>query len=323
MTGLFRGGSLVAGRRVPGTRLGDYLAVATLMRRHAGRRIDEVLPCRGLLWEKFLRPVLVAALTRRRRRPRPILPGAVMRETFAKGGRRIRPRVAHAQSGRRLRRSGAAAPAPMRRGDPLRPPAARPEARRRQGDRPDFDDGEESLGAGGPRDPRGAALDGAGAAARLTAPDAFRAIVNAHFRSSRPPARPLHRGPDRRHRGMGLRLPRPALGHGQRRRPSGGHGYARTLAALLWRDVAAVHRPRRSAAALPHRQGEARHLRRDAGAGCTAAARARRAGEPVPRRRLDRDRAAGDDRGRAALGRNGSRAALGMPEQSNDAVDDR
>jgi phytoene dehydrogenase-like protein len=86
--------TLAAGRRVPGTRLGDYLAVATLMRRHPGRRIDEVLPCHGLLWEKFLRPVLVSALNTAPEEGSADLAGAVMRETFAKGGSRIRPRVA-------------------------------------------------------------------------------------------------------------------------------------------------------------------------------------------------------------------------------------
>jgi squalene-associated FAD-dependent desaturase len=86
--------TLVAARRVPGTRLGDYLAVATLMRRHPGRRIDEVLPCRGLLWEKFLRPLLVSILNTAPEEASADLAGAVMRETLAKGGGSIQPRVA-------------------------------------------------------------------------------------------------------------------------------------------------------------------------------------------------------------------------------------
>jgi len=85
---------LAAGRRVPGTRFGDYLAVATLMRRHAGRRIEEVLPCRGVLWEKFLRPLLVSILNTAPEEASADLAGAVMRETLAKGGGSIRPRVA-------------------------------------------------------------------------------------------------------------------------------------------------------------------------------------------------------------------------------------
>jgi len=53
-----------------------------------------VLPCRGLLWENFLRPVLVSALNTAPEEGSADLAGAVMRETFAKGGRSIRPRVA-------------------------------------------------------------------------------------------------------------------------------------------------------------------------------------------------------------------------------------
>ena len=85
---------LNADRRVPGTHLVDYLAIASLMLRHPGRRIDEVLPCRGPLWEKFLRPLLVSVLNTPPEEGSADLAGAVMRETFAKGGRSIYPRVA-------------------------------------------------------------------------------------------------------------------------------------------------------------------------------------------------------------------------------------
>jgi phytoene dehydrogenase-like protein len=57
-------------RRVPGTALRDYAALARLARRHPGKRIDEVLPCRGPLWERLLRPVLVSMLNTRRRKGR-------------------------------------------------------------------------------------------------------------------------------------------------------------------------------------------------------------------------------------------------------------
>jgi squalene-associated FAD-dependent desaturase len=85
---------LAAGRRVPGTSLGDYLALAALMRRHPGRRIDEVLPCRGRLWDKFLRPLLVSVLNTAPEEGSADLAGAVMRETFGKGGRAVHPRIA-------------------------------------------------------------------------------------------------------------------------------------------------------------------------------------------------------------------------------------
>src|SRR5215467_9602676 len=64
------------------------------MLRPPGRRIDEVLPCRGPLWECFLRPLLVSVLNTPPEEGAADLAGAVMRETFAKGGRSIYPRVA-------------------------------------------------------------------------------------------------------------------------------------------------------------------------------------------------------------------------------------
>jgi squalene-associated FAD-dependent desaturase len=85
---------LDANRRVPGTGLGEYVALASLMRRHPGRRIDEVLGCKGALWERFLRPLLVSVLNTPPEEGSADLAGAVMRETFAKGGRAIHPRVA-------------------------------------------------------------------------------------------------------------------------------------------------------------------------------------------------------------------------------------
>ena len=85
---------LLPTRRIPDTHLGDYLALATLMRRHPGRTVAEVLPCEGVLWQKFLRPLLVSVLNTPPEQGSADLVAAVMRETFAKGGRRIHPRVA-------------------------------------------------------------------------------------------------------------------------------------------------------------------------------------------------------------------------------------
>ena len=85
---------LAADRRVPDTAISDYLALATLMRRHRGQCIADVLPCRGVLWDKFLRPLLVSVLNTPPEEGSADLAGAVMRETFARGGRAIRPRIA-------------------------------------------------------------------------------------------------------------------------------------------------------------------------------------------------------------------------------------
>jgi squalene-associated FAD-dependent desaturase len=173
---------LDANRRVPGTGLGEYLALASLMRRHPGRRIDEVLGCKGALWERFLRPLLVSVLNTPPEEGSADLAGAVMRETFAKGGRSIYPRVATPSLAAafvdpaldRLRQSGV----DIRLGRRLA-------ALKLQDDKVvglTFTDGEQDLG---PRDsvilavPPWAAQE---LLPGLVAPDAFCAIVNAHFK---------------------------------------------------------------------------------------------------------------------------------------------
>ena len=81
-------------RRVPGTRIRDYLALASLMRGHPGRRMDEVIQCNGVFWDKFLRPIMVSALNTAPEEATADLAGAVMRETLAKGGRHSRALLA-------------------------------------------------------------------------------------------------------------------------------------------------------------------------------------------------------------------------------------
>ena len=70
---------------MPDTAISDYLALATLMRRHRGQCIADVLPCRGVLWDKFLRPLLVSVLNTPPEEGAADLAGAVIRETFARG----------------------------------------------------------------------------------------------------------------------------------------------------------------------------------------------------------------------------------------------
>ncbi len=182
---------MAAGRRVPDTHLGDYLAVATLMRRHPGRRIGEVLSCRGVLWEKFLRPLLVSILNTAPEEASADLAGAVMRETLAKGGGSIRPRVAMPSLNeafvepalQRLRQAGAEIRFGRRLG------ALKLQDGRVSG--LTFVDGEEALGpnervilAVPPWTAQELLPD-------LVVPDAFCAIVNAHFKIVPPAGAPL------------------------------------------------------------------------------------------------------------------------------------
>ena len=148
-----------AARRVPGTHVRDYLVLLTLMRRHPGRRIGEIVRRDTVLWEKFLRPVLLSALNTAPEEASADLAGAIVRETLAKGGRHMEPLVASPKSRRRLRRSGNRSVARRRRGHPAGPLAARRQVRRRTGGRVGLRRGRRDGGRGGLRGPGGAALD--------------------------------------------------------------------------------------------------------------------------------------------------------------------
>jgi len=80
--------------RVPGTRALDYLALARLLFRSAGKTVCETVQCTGALYERLARPLWVAALNTDPREASAALAGAILRETLAKGGDACRPLVA-------------------------------------------------------------------------------------------------------------------------------------------------------------------------------------------------------------------------------------
>jgi hydroxysqualene dehydroxylase len=82
-------------RRVPGTRAGDYVKYAPLLWANNKTRIGDVIKDRGPLWDRLMRPFLLAALNTEPEGSSAALAGAVLRETLAKGGRFYRPRIAH------------------------------------------------------------------------------------------------------------------------------------------------------------------------------------------------------------------------------------
>ena len=84
-----------AARRVPGTKPSDYLRLVALLAAGPARRVDEIISCKGALWERLMRPFLLAALNTEPEKASAALAGAVLRETLAKGGRAYRPRIAH------------------------------------------------------------------------------------------------------------------------------------------------------------------------------------------------------------------------------------
>jgi len=179
-----------ARRRVPGTRSVGYLAAVQLLWASPTQRIDQVLSCRGAVYDRLLQPFLLAALNTEPREAAAALAGAVMRETLAAGGAACRPLIARDGLGaafiepaqRFLEQHGGAA----RFGHRLRAVAA-------TGDRVEsLDFGEDQIDLGA-RDAVVLAVPPPVAASLvpgLTVPTEFRAIVNGHFRVAPPPGLP-------------------------------------------------------------------------------------------------------------------------------------
>ena len=92
--GLFPWWITSKGRRVPGTGAKDYLSLAKLIFAGPKQKICEVISCKGVLWEKLLRPFLLAALNTAPEESSARLAGQIVRETLAKGGHACHPRIA-------------------------------------------------------------------------------------------------------------------------------------------------------------------------------------------------------------------------------------
>ncbi|MEI9988733.1 MAG: hydroxysqualene dehydroxylase HpnE [Rhizomicrobium sp.] len=84
-----------AGRRVPDTTPSDYLPLGKLLFARPDQRIGDVLKTSGPLWDRLLEPFFIGALNTDPKTASAQLAGALVRETFAKGGRAYRIRVAH------------------------------------------------------------------------------------------------------------------------------------------------------------------------------------------------------------------------------------
>jgi squalene-associated FAD-dependent desaturase len=81
-------------RRVPDTGWLDYLALLRLLMPGKDKPIGAVMRCDGVLYERLWRPFLLAALNTEPTEGSSHLAAAVVRETLAKGGNACRPLVA-------------------------------------------------------------------------------------------------------------------------------------------------------------------------------------------------------------------------------------
>jgi len=83
-----------AARRVPDTGLRDYLALLPLIWASPNRLIGDAIPCKGVLYQRLVQPLLLAALNVDPPEGSAGLAGAVVRETLLAGGRACRPLIA-------------------------------------------------------------------------------------------------------------------------------------------------------------------------------------------------------------------------------------
>ncbi len=82
-------------RRVPDTAPADYLELVKILVAKPDQTLGEVLACKGPLWERLLHPFFLGALNTQPEGASAHLAAALVRETFAKGGRAYRTRIAH------------------------------------------------------------------------------------------------------------------------------------------------------------------------------------------------------------------------------------
>jgi squalene-associated FAD-dependent desaturase len=82
------------GRRVPDTRLMDYLALAPLAWASTSRTIGDTITCKGTLYDRLVQPLLLAALNCDPPEGSAGLAGAIVRETLLAGGQACRPLIA-------------------------------------------------------------------------------------------------------------------------------------------------------------------------------------------------------------------------------------
>ncbi len=84
---------LAPSRRVPGARLGEYLALRRLLRARPGETVASLL-AQGALTRRLLEPLAIAALNTMPAESEARLLGAVVEQTLARGGAACRPLVA-------------------------------------------------------------------------------------------------------------------------------------------------------------------------------------------------------------------------------------
>ncbi len=176
-------------RRPPGTRVSEFVAMAKLLI-PTGKPIGAVIDCSGPAYDRFLNPLMLAALNCDPKEGSATLAARIMRESIMRGGKACRPRIArdglsHALIEPALAFLEARA-APVRFGQRLRA-LGRGDGKV---DTLDFGDETVKLTLGDRVILAVPPMVAASMVPDLTTPTSFRAIVNAHFRLDPPPNLP-------------------------------------------------------------------------------------------------------------------------------------
>lgn len=180
---------LFPSRRVPSTRLRDYLHFSKL-RNLVANSVDTYVRPVGPVWEKLLAPVLMAVLNTPPERGAGRLVGNVMRETLGRGGKTMQPRIAEPTLGAAFIDpalnwlEGQGSPVALnRRLQTIGFPAGEC-ATLDWGDGPERIDPDTAVILAVPPWVAASLVPG------LKVPDKFRSIVNAHFACTPPPGAP-------------------------------------------------------------------------------------------------------------------------------------
>jgi squalene-associated FAD-dependent desaturase len=177
-------------RRVPDTSPADYLELVKILVAGPDQTLGEVLSGAGPLWERLLHPFFLGALNTEPEGASARLAAALVRETFAKGGRAYRTRIAHPTLAAAF--VDPALDFIAARGGEVRL-GRRVRALRFEGDRVsglETPDGVVSLGQEDQLIVAAPPWSATELIPDLTAPDQFRAIVNAHFKTPGPVGAP-------------------------------------------------------------------------------------------------------------------------------------
>jgi squalene-associated FAD-dependent desaturase len=177
-------------RRVPDTAPDDYLELVKVLLAKPGQTLGDVLSCQGPLWDRLLHPFFLGALNTQPEGASAHLAAALVRETFAKGGRAYRTRIAHPTLAAAF--VDPALAYLSARGGEVRL-GRRVRTLRFDGDRVvglDTPDGPTDLGAEDQLIVATPPWSATELVPDLVAPDDFRAIVNAHFKRPGPVGAP-------------------------------------------------------------------------------------------------------------------------------------